>query len=114
MFIDVEAFLFNSPVNAQAMQALDTIEKRETAGGSPEVDNEDAEALGTEESPSVTIESAVGGRKQPSHQGAEDTAYTVYRRCTYWVVDMQRVVDKLNCIDEHQTTDQSYDDGSKG
>ena len=63
MFVNIETFFFNALVNAQAMQFLDAIEQGETTGGSPEVDDEDAIALGTEETPAVAIEGTIGGRE---------------------------------------------------
>ena len=42
MFIDVEAFLFNALVDAQTVDLLDAIEQGESAGSSPEVDNQNA------------------------------------------------------------------------
>ena len=62
MFVDVEAFLFDAVVNAQTMQFLDTKEQGETTGSSPEVDDEDAEALSTEESLSSSIEGTIRSR----------------------------------------------------
>ena len=63
MLVNVEAFLFNALVNTQAMQLLYAVEQGETTGGSPEVDDEDAKALGTEETPAVAIEGTIGGRE---------------------------------------------------
>ena len=78
MFVNVEAFLFDTLVDAQAVQFLDAVEQGETTGGSPEVDDEDAEQLSTEESPAVTVESAVRSREQTRHQRTQNTADTVY------------------------------------
>ena len=112
VLIDIETFLLNTLVNAQAMNLLNTEEEDDTTGGSPEVYDENAETLSTKESPSVTIEGTVGHRQQTCHDGTQDTADTVYRRCTYGIVDVQFVIDKLNGIDEYDTTDESDDDGS--
>ena len=79
MFIDVESFFLYTSTNTQAMQLLDAVEQDKTAGGCPKVDAENAEALGAEESPSMTIESSVRGGEQTCHQRAEDTADTMYR-----------------------------------
>ena len=59
MFVNVKTFFFDSLVHAQAVQLLDAIEQEETAGGSPKVDDQYAEALSTEESPAVTVERTV-------------------------------------------------------
>ena len=59
MFVDVEAFLFDALVDAQAMQFLDAIEQGESAGSSPKVDDEDTETLSAEESPAVTVERTI-------------------------------------------------------
>ena len=40
MFINVEAFLFDTLVNAQTMQFLDTIEQGEATCSSPKVNDE--------------------------------------------------------------------------
>ena len=112
MFIDVKTFFFDSLVYTQAVQLLDAIEQDETAGGSPKVDDQDTETLGAEESPAVTIESAVRCRQQTRHQCAENTADTMHTRSTDRVVDMQTVVDELDGIDQHQSTDKANDDGS--
>ena len=61
MFIDIETFLLNTLVDAQSMQLLDAEEQDETTRCSPEVDDQNAEALSTEESPSVTVERTVRG-----------------------------------------------------
>ena len=45
MLVDIEAFLFNSLVNTQAVQLLDAVEQDKSAGCCPEVDHEDAEQL---------------------------------------------------------------------
>ena len=59
MFIDVETFFFDSLVYAQTVQLLDAIEQDETTGGSPKVDDQNSETLGTEEPPTMTIESTI-------------------------------------------------------
>ena len=78
MFINVEAFLFNALVDAQAMQFLDAIEQGEATGGSPEVDDQDSEQLSTEESPAMTIEGTIRSRQQTRHQRTQNTADAVY------------------------------------
>ena len=50
MLINVETFLFDTLVDAQAVQFLDTVEQGEATGGSPEVDDQDAKQLSTKES----------------------------------------------------------------
>ena len=114
MFINVESFLFDALVNAQAVQLLDSVEQSHTTGGSPKVDDQDAEQLCSEESPSVTIESTIRGRQQTCHQGAEYAADTMYRAGTNGVVDMQLMVNKLDGINQYDTTDKTNDDGSYG
>ena len=78
MFVNIQTFLFYSCTDAQAMQTLDAIEQCESAGGSPEVDDQNAKALSTEESPAVTVEGTVRSRQQTCHQRSQDTADTVY------------------------------------
>ena len=68
MFVNIEAFLFNTLVDAQAMQFLDAEEQYKTTDGSPEVDNQNAKALSSEETPSVTIESTAFRSQQSGHQ----------------------------------------------
>ena len=112
MFVNVETFLLDALVNTQTVQLLDAEEQGDTTGGSPEVDDEDTEALGSEKSPSTSIESTVAGREQTCHQSTENTTDTVYRAGTHRVVDMQLVVDELDGIDQYDTTDKTNDDGS--
>ena len=59
MFIDVETFFFYTFVNAQSVNIFYSIEQNYTTSSCPEVDDEDAEALSTEETPTVTVESTV-------------------------------------------------------
>ena len=59
MFIDVETFFFDSLVYAQTVQLLDAVEQDETTGGSPKVDDQNSETLGTEKPPTMTIESTI-------------------------------------------------------
>ena len=59
VFVDIEAFLFDALVDTQAVNLLDTVEQGKSAGSSPEVDDQDAEALSAEESPAVTVECTV-------------------------------------------------------
>ena len=61
MLIDVKTLVLDALVDAQSVQLLDAVEQDDTTGSSPEVDDQDAEALSTEESPSVTVERTVRG-----------------------------------------------------
>ena len=110
MLINVETFLFDALVDAQTVQFLDAIEQSEATGGSPEVDDQDAKALSTEESPAVTIESTIRSRQQTRHQRTQNTANAVYRAGTHRIVDVQHVVDELDGIDQYDTTDETDDD----
>ena len=78
MLINVETFLLDALVDAQAKQLLDAEEEDDATGGCPEVDNEYAEALCSEESPSEAIEGTVRGRQQTSHDGSKYTTYAMY------------------------------------
>ena len=113
MLVNVESFLFNSLINTQAVQFLDTVEQGEATGSCPEIDDQDAKQLSTEESPAVTIERAIRSRQQTRHQCTQNTTDTVYRAGTYRVVDMQFMVNKLNGINQYDTAYQTNDDGSK-
>jgi hypothetical protein len=77
MFINVETFLLDALVNAQAVQLLNAIEENDTTGSSPEVNDQDAKALSSEESPSMTIESTIRGRKQTRQQRSQNTTDTM-------------------------------------
>ena len=114
MLVDIQSFILDTTIDAQSMQALDAVEQDETAGSSPEVDDEDAETLSTEESPTMTIEGSVGRGQQTRHKRAQDTAYAMYRRSTHRVVDVQTMVDELNGKDKHDAADKTDDDGSEG
>ena len=112
VLVDVKTFLLDARLNTQTVQFLDAIEEDETACSSPEVDDEDAEALSGEESPTATIEGAVARREQTCQQGTEDTANTVYRRSTYRVVNVKLVVDELNGEHQHDTTNETNDNST--
>ena len=94
------------------MQFLDAEEEDEAADGSPEVNDKDAEALGSEEAPTVTVERSVRSGKQTCHQCAEYTTDTMHRTGTHGIVDVQHVVDELNAEDEHRTANEADEDGS--
>ena len=61
----------------------------------------------------MSIEHATIQSQQTRHQRSENTADTMNGRCTYGVVDMQTVVDKLNGEYENDTTYQTDDDGTQ-
>ena len=55
--------------DAESVQLLDAEEEDETAGGCPEVDDQDAEALCAEKAPAVAVEdSFCGGEHAVEHQ----------------------------------------------
>ena len=112
VFVDIKSFFLYAFVNAQTMQFLDAIEQCESAGSSPEVDHEDTEAFCTEESLAETIERTIGCGQQTRHQGTQDTTYSMYRRSTYWIVDVQLVVNELDGINQYSTAYKADDDGS--
>ena len=68
MLVDIEAFLFNSLVNTQAVQLLDAVEQDKSAGCCPEIDHEDAEQLSAEESPAKAVE----GTSKPVQHHRQD------------------------------------------
>ena len=78
MLVDVETFFLDARFYTQTMQFLDAVEEDESAYGCPEVDDEDAKAFSTEETPTEAIEGTIAGREQASHQGAENAANTMY------------------------------------
>ena len=96
MLVDVQSFVFYSGWDTETMHFLDAIEEDETAGCCPKVDNENAEALCSEEVPAMTVESTIGGREQAREQGAQNAANAMDRTCANWVVDVEAMVDKLN------------------
>ena len=59
MFVNIEALFFNALFYTQPMNLLDAVEKDDAADGSPEVDDQNAETLGTEKSPAMTIEGTI-------------------------------------------------------
>ena len=59
MLVDVETFFLDARFYTQTMQFLDAVEEDEAAYGCPEVDDEDAKAFSTEETPTEAIEGAV-------------------------------------------------------
>jgi len=112
MLVNIEAFFLNSVTYAQTMQFLDAIEQGETTDSSPKVDDQYAKALGSEESPAVTVEGTIGRREQACHQGTQNTTHTVYTGSTNRIVNVQFVVDELDGIDQYQTASQSDDDST--
>ena len=114
MFVDVETFFFYALADTQAVCLLDAVEQGESAGGSPEVYDQYAEALSTEESPAVTVERTVRSREQTSHQRSEDTADTVYGTGTHRIVDVQYMIDKLDGVDQYDTTHETDDHSTYG
>ena len=114
MLIHVQSFVLNTGRHPKAVKFLDAKEEKEAAGSSPEVDDEDAEALSTEESPAASVESAIGCGEQTCQQSAKDAADTVYGACANRVVDVQDVVNELNGIDKDCTTYQTDDNGTDG
>ena len=81
MLVDVETFFLDARFYTQTVQFLDAVEEDESTCGCPEVDDEDTEALSTEETPTETVEGTVARREQTCHQGTEDTAHPQGRRC---------------------------------
>ena len=114
MLVDVETFLLYTFINAKTVNIFDAIEQNESTSGCPEVDDQDTEALCSEESPAVTVESTIAGREQTCHQGSQNTTDTMHRACTHGIVDMQHVVDELNGKYQYQTADQADDHSSEG
>ena len=78
VLVDVETFFLDAGIYTKAVQFLDAKEEDETASGCPKVDDEDAEALSAEETPTASVEGTVACREQASHQGTEDTTNTMY------------------------------------
>ena len=105
MFINVQTFVLDASIHTQAVHTLDAIEKGKSAGGSPKVDNQDAEAFSAEETPSAAVQHTVSGREQPCQQRAQDAADTMHRRGTHRVIDVQLMVDELDGKDQHRTAD---------
>ena len=59
MLIDVETFFLYAFAYTQAVRLLDAVEQGESAGSSPEVNDQNAEALSAEETPAVAVEGTV-------------------------------------------------------
>lgn len=78
MFVNIKAFLFDAGIHTETVQFLDAKEQDKTANCCPKVDDEDAEALSSEEAPTITIESTVRSGEQACHQCAEDAADTMH------------------------------------
>ena len=114
MLIDIQSLFLDTRLDTKAVQFPDAEEQDDATGGCPEVDDEYAEALRTEEAPAMTIESTVAGGEQSRHQGSEYSAHAMHRRSTNGVVDMQDMVDKLDGKYQHHATHQSDDDSAQG
>ena len=59
MLVNVQAFILDAGRNTQAVKLLYAVEKGETTYGCPKVDDEDAEAFGSEEAPAIPVEDAI-------------------------------------------------------
>ena len=92
------------------MQALDGVEQDEAAGGCPEVDDQDAEALSTEEAPSVTVQGTIGCGQESRQQCAQYAADTMYAGSTHRVVDVEHVINKLDGENQYNAAEKSDDD----
>ena len=114
MFVNVQSFVLNTGRHPKAVKLLDAKEEKEAAGSSPEVDDKDAEAFSPEETPAMTVESAVARRKQTGHQRAEDTTDSMYGTGANRVVDVQHMVDELDGKDQNYSADKADDDCSCG
>ena len=110
MFVNIQTFVLDAGRNAKPMEFLDAIEEGDAAGCSPEVDDEDTKALGSEKAPAMSIEGAISGGEQTGHECAENTTDTVYRACTHRIVDVEHVVDELNGEDQDSATHETDDD----
>ena len=110
MLVDIETFFLNTLVNTQTANLLDTPEEDYTCDCSPNINTEDTEALCTEETEATAIESTTVEGEETSHQCTEDTTYTMYRTCTYRVINMKFGIDKLDREYQNDTS-QETDDG---
>ena len=59
MLIDIETFFLYAGIHTESMQLLDTEEQHHTAGCCPKVDTQHSKALGTEESPTMTVQCTI-------------------------------------------------------
>ena len=114
MLIDVETFLLNTGVNTETDSLLDAPEEHDTAGGSPCVDAENAEALCAEEAEAVAIESASVNGKQTGQECTEDTADAMHGTGTDGVVNVKLLIDEFNCERQYDTTDGADEDSAQG
>ena len=78
MFVNIQALVLDAGWHSEAVELLNAKEEKEAAGSCPEVDDEDAGALCSEETPAVTVESTVARGEQTRHNRAEDAADTMY------------------------------------
>ena len=74
MLVDVEAFLFDAWLHADAVDLVKHFEGEEAEAESPDYGDCHAERLYSEEMGSVAIEQAVLGGEQTRQYGAEDAA----------------------------------------
>ena len=114
MFIDIQAFFFNTCFYPKAVQFSNAEKQGESTSSRPNVDAEDSKTFCSEKSPAVTIECTVTDREQPCHQSAKYSANTMNGRGTDWVIDVQTMVDELNRIYQSDATNQSNDDRPYG
>ena len=77
MLVNIQALVLDAGWHSETVKLLDAKEEKEATGGCPEVDDENAEALCSEETPAVAVESAVARGEQTRHYSAEDAADAV-------------------------------------
>jgi len=112
MLVNIQALVLDTGRNTQAVQFLDSVEEGEATGGSPKVDDEDAEGLSSEETPTVAIQCTIAYGEQAGHQRAQDSAYAMNAASSYRIIDVQTVVDELNGKDENRSANQTNDNCS--
>ena len=110
MFVDIQALFLDTGIETQTMCLLNPVEKDETANCRAEIYHQDTKAFCPEKPPTKAIKSTIACGKQSCHQCTKDATYTMHRGCTDGIIDMQFVVNKLNSIDQNQSTDQANDD----
>lgn len=112
MFVNIQTFFFNSGRNTQAVNFVEDFEDDVSHQCGPSADDDYTKNLCTEESEATSVECAAFYGKQTGKNGSEATAYTVYGRGTYRVVNFQAVFDEFYSENHDGSADSSDKSGS--
>ena len=104
MFVDVETFFFDTCRNAKPVNLVEYLENNESHTCRPDSDNNRTEKLGTQKASSMSVEQPFTGREQTGEHCSQETTNPVYGRSTDRIVNLQYLVNKVDCKYHDYTT----------